>query len=98
MVQNRGMINSILPLSVPILRQRRNRPPMNRRLCRGSRARPTPIVQRLPTRQRGFSCWNEPTAGGAGGSGGDWGTEPWWQTVLGCVFLALVFGFALLVI
>jgi hypothetical protein len=92
-----GMINTILPLSVTRAPHRRNRPSTRRWLCRGSHLALAPIVQRLPSRHGRFSRWSTHTAVG-GGDGDGWGTEPGWQTVLGCLFLALVFGLALLVI
>jgi hypothetical protein len=94
MLQNCGMINSILPGSATSARHRRSRPSARRWLCRGNHLRLEPIVQRLPSCQGQISRWSEHAASNVGG---DWGTEPWWQTVLGCMFLALIFGFALLV-
>jgi hypothetical protein len=93
MLQNRGMMNHILPLSGPTTRHHPTRPLFRRRLCRSAQPGPAPIVQRLPRCEDRFAQWR-----GHAARGDDPECEPWWQTALGCLFLALVWGLALLVL
>jgi hypothetical protein len=94
MPHHHGMINQILPLSTPA--HPPSDPPSpgpSMAAAEPSQVRPCPIVQRLPACPGRLARWGEHVTGGETP-----GTEPWWQTVLGCVFLALVFGFGLLVL